>query len=174
MYREPGKLARQLCYQDQALLRIEFSWNNIRREDGKKVDFCLVDLVVQRVHQQELTYLIFKLSSFTSFKLSSLLFKKSRPKNREYKLYTQIIFHLPKVKISTSSGCHHPKRSYSSPKRFSLDPSIKVETPLYSDHLSPSQGEDKYIFRMTPSKKKLLKPKEVFFGPIHQSGNSHC
>ena len=29
----------------------------------------------------------------------------------------------------------------------------------------PSQVEDKYTFRMTPSKKKLLKPKEVSLDP---------
>ena len=40
----------------------------------------------------------------------------------------------------------------------------RVQT-LYSHHLSPSPGEVKHIFRMTPSKKKLLKPKEVSLDP---------
>ena len=36
---------------------------------------------------------------------------------------------------------------------------------MHPDHLSPSQGEDKHIFRMTPSKKKVLKPKQVSLDP---------
>ena len=40
----------------------------------------------------------------------------------------------------------------------------RVQT-LYPDHLSPSQGEDKYILKMTPPKKKLLKSKEVSLDP---------
>ena len=40
----------------------------------------------------------------------------------------------------------------------------RVQT-LYSHHLSPSPGEDKHIFMMTPSKKKLPKPKEVSLDP---------
>ena len=36
---------------------------------------------------------------------------------------------------------------------------------LYSDHLTPPQGEDKLLFRMPPSKKKSLKPKEVSLDP---------
>ena len=35
------------------------------------------------------------------------------------------------------------------------------------------QVEDKYIFRVTPSKKKLLKPQRGFFGSIPESENSH-
>ena len=36
----------------------------------------------------------------------------------------------------------------------------RVET-VYSGYLSPPQGEDLLIFRMTPPKKKSLRPKEV-------------
>ena len=42
---EPGKLVRQLCYQDQALLT---------KRGRVKVDCYLVDFVVQRASQQEL------------------------------------------------------------------------------------------------------------------------
>ena len=98
-----GKLVRQLCYQDQTLLRIKFNWNNIHKE-GKRVDCYLVDLVVQRAHQQELTYIIFKLSSFTNFKLPSFLFKKK---------YIQ-------EKRAQTNKVTQAKRG--------LDPSLKVET----------------------------------------------
>ena len=81
-----------------------------------------MDHVVQWAHQQELTYLIFKLSIFRSFTLSSLLFKKR------------------------------------------LTQEQRVQT-LYSYYLLPSQGKDRYIFRMTPSKYMSFKPKEVSLDP---------
>ena len=124
MYREPGKLARQICYQDQTLLIIKF----IHKEVGK-VDCYLMDLVVQRAHHQELKYLFCTLSSFT---FSSYQVKYSRKReNQEQRVQT-----------------------------------------LYSDHLSPPQGKGKLILRMTPSKKKSLKLKEVSLDPSIRVGTA--
>ena len=57
------------------------------------------------------------------------IFKTKRPKNREYTPHTPSITFLPKVKISISSGCHHPKRKLLTLKEVSLDSSLKEEAP---------------------------------------------
>ena len=74
------------------------------QETWAKVDCYLVDLAVQRAHQQELTYLIFTLPSFTSSKFQSYQSREVRTKNRDYRLYTQFSSHLPRVKVNSSSG----------------------------------------------------------------------
>ena len=77
-----------------------------------------MDLIVQRANQQELYIPYLQTFKFSSFKLSSLLLKTIRPKNTDCKLHIAEISYLPKVKTSTSSGCHHPKGSYLNPMRF--------------------------------------------------------
>ena len=79
-----------------------------------KADCFLVDLVIQRDHQQELIDLIFQPSSY------------------EF----QII-------------------------KFNIQEKVRTKNKGHTEHISPPQGGENPSSRMTPSKKKTLKPKEV-------------
>ena len=111
------KLARQLCYQVQALLRIKFSWNNIHKEEGKSRllpgwTLLFRGLISKNLHTLPSNFQVLCVSSYQVYLQDN--------KTQEQRVHTS-----------------------------------------YTYNLLPPQGKDKYIFRMPPSKKKLLKPKEV-------------